>query len=97
MGSKSSVAGRSLLNLKELALDRPHPRHQPVQLGEEAFFVLPGLLDEIGGGAVANSVQSISQLPVQKPHSLLQIQKLLVKLMLLDHSMVSCEADGFDI
>jgi hypothetical protein len=79
------MAGGAFLELKELSLNRAHPGHQAVELREKLFLVLAGFLDEILGGAVANAVYSISQLSIQKPHMLLQIQELLVKLRLLEH------------
>ena len=49
------------------------------------LFILAGLFDKIRGGTMANAVESVSQLSIQKPHVLLQIQELLVKLRLLEH------------
>jgi hypothetical protein len=80
-----SVPGCGFLKLKKLSLDCAHPGHEPVEFTEELSFVLLGLFDQIGGGAVANSLEGIGQLPIQKPHMLLQIQELLVKLVLLEH------------
>ena len=76
---------RGLLDLQQLPLDGAHARHQPVQLGQKLRLVLSGLLDEVFGGAVADPMKGIGQLPVQKPHMMLQIQELLVKLGLLEH------------
>lgn len=81
----ASVTGRALVELKELSFDRAHSRHEPVEFGEKAFLVLLGLFDEIRGCAVAHPVESIGQLPVQKPHMQLQIQKFLMELALLHH------------
>lgn len=72
------VTGRVFLHLEKLAFDRPHPRHQSVQLGEEGLFVLLGLLDKFRRGTMAYAVEGVSQLPVQKPHALLQLQEFLV-------------------
>ncbi|MFL5184144.1 MAG: hypothetical protein ACJ8BH_01975 [Microvirga sp.] len=48
-------------------------------------LVLFGLLDEIRGGTVANALERVRELAIQKPHVVLQIQELLVKLGLLEH------------
>jgi|GEM_PF-5833596 len=79
------MARRSLLDLEELPFDCPHPRHQAVQFREEQLFVPPRLLNQFLRGAVADPVQGIGQLTVEKPHVMLQVQEFLVKLGLLEH------------
>jgi hypothetical protein len=79
------MPGRVLVELKELAFDCPHSRHQPVELDKETLLVLLGLVHRIGGRTVADPVESIGQLPIQKPHVQLQIQEFLVQLSLLEH------------
>jgi hypothetical protein len=74
-----------LLDLQQLALDCAHAGHQPVEFGEELSFLLTGDLDETCGGSVADAMKGIGQLSVEKPHLMLQIQELLVKLGLLEH------------
>ena len=73
-----SVPGSVLVDLQKLTLDGPHPRHQPVQLGQQESLLLLGCFDTVRGRAVANALESISQLSIQKPHALLQLEKLLV-------------------
>jgi hypothetical protein len=72
------VHGGVLPKLKKLAFDRAHSRHQPVQLCKKALLVLLGMFDGIGGRTMPDSVESLGQLPIQKPHVQLQIQELLV-------------------
>ncbi len=74
------------LNLEKLAFDGAHPGHQAIEFREKMLLVLLRLLDEIGGGAVTDALYGIRKLPIQKPHVLLQIQELLMKLGLLEHS-----------
>lgn len=76
-GSRSVPGGR-LLDLQKLTLDRAHSGHQAIEFDEQELLVLPGLLHEIGGGAVADPVKGIGQPPVQMAHGPFQIQKLLV-------------------
>jgi hypothetical protein len=84
-GFDDLVPRGGFLDLQQLALDGAHARHQPVEFGQKLPFVLPGFFNEILRGAVADAVEGIGQSPVQKPHMMLQIQKLLVKLGLLEH------------
>ena len=79
------MARRTLLDLEELPLDCPHPRHQPIQFGEKLLLVPSGLLDRFLRGAVADPMEGIGQLAVEKPHVMLQVQEFLVKLGLLEH------------
>jgi hypothetical protein len=79
------VARRTLLDLEELPLDRPHSRHQPVQFGKELLLILPSLLDRFRRGAVADPMEGIRQLAVEKPHVMLQVQEFLVKLGFPEH------------
>jgi hypothetical protein len=79
------MAGRALLDLEELPLDRAHPRHQPVQLGKQLPLIPPRLLDQIRRRTMADPMQGIGQLSVEKPHVMLQVQEFLVKLGLLEH------------
>jgi hypothetical protein len=79
------MAGRALLDLEELPFDRAHSRHQPVQLGKQLPFIPPRLLDQLCRCTMANPMQGIGQLPVEKPHVMLQVQEFLVKLGLLEH------------
>jgi hypothetical protein len=79
------MPGGTLLQLEKLSFDSTHAGHQPVEFREELLLILAGFLDEIRGGAVANAVESVGQLSIQKPHMLLQILELLVKLRLLEH------------
>lgn len=79
------MAGGALPELKKLAFDCPHAGHQSVEFREKLPLIPAGLFDEIRGGAVTNPVESVRQLSIQKPHTLLQIQELLVKLHLLEH------------
>jgi hypothetical protein len=85
MAHVRSVAGRLLVDLKELSFDRPDPCHQAIQLGEESSLILHGLFHEVRRPAVMDPVQGIGQLAIQELHALLQIDKLLAKLALLDH------------
>jgi hypothetical protein len=80
-----SVPRRALLDLEELPLDCPHSRHQPVQFGKKLLLILPGLLDRFVRGPMADAVKGIGEPAVEKPHVMLQVQKLLVKLSLLEH------------
>ena len=75
----------ALLDLEKLPLDRPHSRHQPVQFGKKLLLVPSRLLDCFLRGAVADPMQGIGQLAVEKPHVMLQVQEFLVKLGLLEH------------
>jgi hypothetical protein len=79
------VPRRVLLDLQQLAFDCAHAGHQSIEFREELSFVLTGVLDEICRRSVANAMKGIGQLSVQKPHLMLQIQELLVKLGLLEH------------
>jgi hypothetical protein len=79
------MARRTLPDLEELPLDCPHSRHQPVQFGQEPLLILSGFLDRFPRGTVADPIQGIGQLAVEKPHVMLQVQELLVKLGLLEH------------
>ncbi len=79
------MTGRTLPKLEELSLDRPHSGHQPVKFGKKLPLILPGLLDQSRRGSVSDSVEGIGQLAVEKPHLMLQVQELLVKLGLLEH------------
>ncbi len=79
------VAGGGFLHLQELPFDGTQPGHQPVELGEELSFVPTSDLDEIRGGSMANAMKGVRQPSVQKPHLMLQVQELLVKLGLLEH------------
>ncbi|MBM6583299.1 hypothetical protein ILT44_24155 [Microvirga sp. BT689] len=79
------MAGRALLYLEKLPLDRAHSRHQPVQLGKQLPLILSRLLDQLRGCAMANPMQGIGQFSVEKPHVMLQVQEFLVKLGLLEH------------
>jgi len=79
------MAGRGLLKLEQLTFNGPHPGHQAIKLSQKESLVLLGLLDEISGRAMADPLKSVGQLHVQEPHGLLQIQKLLVQLALLEH------------
>jgi len=72
------MACRGLLDLQELAFDRPHSGHQAVKLGQEDLLVLLGFLDEVGRRAVANPAEGIGQLHVQEPHGALQVEKFLM-------------------
>ena len=75
-----------LLNLKKLTFDGAHTGHQAIEFREKEFLVFLRLLDEIGRGAVPDALDGICKLPIQKPHMLLQIQELLMKLGLLEHN-----------
>jgi hypothetical protein len=75
----------ALLNLEKLTLDGTHPGHQTIEFCQKMPLVLLGLLDEIRRGTVANALKGVRELPIQKPHMVLQIQELLVKLGLLEH------------
>jgi len=79
------VTRGALLNLEKLALDGAHPGHQAIEFREKMPLVLLGLFDEIRGGAVADALKGVRKLSIQKPHMVLQIQELLVKLGLLEH------------
>jgi hypothetical protein len=81
------VAGRGFLNLEKLPLDGPHPGHQTIELGQKMSLVLLRLFDEIRGVPMANALEGIRELSIQKPHVVLQVQELLVKLGLLEHGM----------
>jgi hypothetical protein len=72
------MTGCGLLNLEKLPLDSAHSGHQPVKLTQKTCLILLGLFNQFHGGTVANSVESISQSPIQEPHALLQIQELLM-------------------
>jgi hypothetical protein len=72
------MAGCAPVKLQELTLDRSHPRHQTVKLGEQALFLLPGQLHAFHGRAMADALESIGQLPIQEPHALLQFQEFLL-------------------
>jgi hypothetical protein len=82
---RPSVTCRVFLDLQQLSFDGAHAGHQPVELGEELSFVPAGDLDEICGGSMANAMKRVRQPSVQKPHLMLQVQELLVKLGLLEH------------
>jgi hypothetical protein len=82
------MAGRGLLKLKQLTFDGPHSRHEAIELAQEKYLVLLGFLDQVGGRAVADPVKSVSQLHIQEPHGLFQIQKLLMQLTLLEHAWI---------
>ena len=73
------------LNLEKRALDGAQPCHQAIEFRKEMSRILPGLLDEVRRRAVADALQGVRELPIQKPHLVLQIQELLVKLRLLEH------------
>lgn len=79
------MARRTLLNLEELPLDRAHSRHQPVEFGKELLLILASLLDRFRRGTVADPMEGIGQLAVEKPHVMLQVQEFLVELGLLEH------------
>jgi hypothetical protein len=79
------VPGGVPVDLKQLALDGADSRHELVELAEISSLILCRLLDEIGRWAVVNAMDGISQLSVQEVHPLLQSEKLLTKLPLLDH------------
>ena len=79
------VPSGALLNLEKLALDGTHPGHQAIEFCQKMPLVLLGLLNDIRRGTVANALQGVGELPIQKPHVVLQIQELLVKLGLLEH------------
>ena len=90
-----SVTRGGLLNLQKLTFDGAHPGHQAIELGEKKFLVLLGLLDQIRGGAVADALNGVCKLSIQKPHVLLQIQELLMKLGLLEHNRdLACGQSG---
>lgn len=72
------MAGCRFLELQELPLDCAHSRHEAVEFAEEELFVLLGFLDLIGRRAVADPLQGIGELPVQKPHGSFQIQEFLM-------------------
>jgi hypothetical protein len=78
------MASRLLVDLEELSLDCPDPCHQPVQLRQEGFLILLRFLDEVRRPAMMNPLQGIGELAVQEMHALLQVEKLLAKLALLD-------------
>lgn len=82
------MTGRGLLELEKLTFDRPHPGHQTVEFPEKESLILLGLFDQILGGAMADPLKGIGQLPVQVPHGLLQIQKFLMQLALLEHTLI---------
>jgi hypothetical protein len=73
------------LNLQKLTLDRAHSGHETVEFSQKLPFFRTGALDKICGRAVADAMERVSQLPVQKPHVMLQIQEFLVKLGFLEH------------
>jgi hypothetical protein len=83
------VARRTLLNLKELPLDRSHSRHQPIQFREKLLLIPSSLFDGFLRRAVTDPMQGIGQLAVEKPHVMLQVQEFLVKLGLLEHDVGS--------
>lgn len=75
----------ALLDLEKLTLDGTHSGHQVIKFREKVSLVSLGLFDEIRGRSVANALKGVRELSVQKPHMVLQIQELLVKLNLLEH------------
>lgn len=83
------VTGGGLLKLEKLALDGAHPGHQAIELRKKKPLVMLRPLDEIRGGAMADALKGVRKLSIQKPHMVLQIQELLVKLGLLEHGRVS--------
>jgi hypothetical protein len=84
------MASGLLVDLEELSLDGPDPRHQSVQLSEEGLLILLRFLDELRRPAVMDPLQGIGQLSVQEMHALLQVEKLLAKLALLDQRGQLC-------
>ncbi len=81
------MTGRFFLKLQELPFDGPHARHHAIEFGQKKLLILLRPLGEIGAGTVADPVECVGQLPVQKPHALLQIEKFLVQLAFPDHVM----------
>jgi hypothetical protein len=79
------MTGRTLLYLEQLPFDGTHSRHQPVELRKQLPLILSCLLDQFCGWAMANPMQGIGQLSVEKPHVMFQVQEFLVKLGLLEH------------
>ena len=74
-----------LLDLQQLAFDGPQPGHQSINLSKELSLILTGAFDQICRGSVTDAMKRIGELSIEKPHLMLQIQELLVKLGLLEH------------
>jgi hypothetical protein len=85
----SSVTSGRFLNLEKLPLDRSHAGHEAIELVQEEPLILTSFRNQVGGWAVADSVERICKLRVQKPHVPLQIDELLMQLTLLEHNPIS--------
>ena len=72
------MACSGFVDLKELAFDRTHARHQAIEFAQKNFLVLLGFLDQGCGRTVTDPVKGIGQLHVQEPHGAFQVQEFLM-------------------
>ena len=66
------------MDLKKLAFDRTHARHQAIKFAQKSSLVLPGFLDQGCGRTMPDPVKGIGQLHVQEPHGSFQVQEFLM-------------------